>query len=123
MFEEMSDGRLVFILLSSNVYAFACLVRAAIDIYRFRTSRLTEVLKYKRWAMLWNALNWSLVGLVYLYDAISEPSIFTIRPYFRVAWGLVLASEIAYYGDVVTEFMVGVKEKAANGTRNMGRNH
>ena len=56
---------------------------------------------YKRWNRRIKALNWTFLALVFFADALLSPAPVHIRPWFRIAFFMLLLNEITYHGDVI----------------------
>lgn len=56
---------------------------------------------YKRWNRRIKAINWAFMAALYFVDLTISPADAYIRPWYRIAFFLLVLSEITYHADVI----------------------
>lgn len=93
----------VYRLLSPEIMSLICYSIAVIHFY------LSGKNGWKRWPKFWKGFNWTLLGSIYLTDAILHPDAVEIRVYFRIVLALLFIGEVAYHGDTLSNMAGDLK--------------
>ena len=91
-------NEVVYGLARTWVMALLCFIVAAANLWMAQNGY-----HRKRWPKRIKALNWLILGSVYLADHIWEPAALDIRIYYRLALFLMMLGEVGYHADTLQD--------------------
>ncbi len=92
------------------ILCFSCMGVTGVHVYRACTGT------YKGPQRLLKGFNWALLGGLYLYLALFDPTNpLTLQPLFRAVFILLIIGEFAYYTDVIWDIFVSLRRRIGRG--------
>jgi hypothetical protein len=99
-------SEIVYSMVTPFLMGILCLLVVSIHVY---TSLINGAAK--KCPKLVKAGNWLLLSLVYLVDALLSPAAADSRVWFRMAFFLLVLSELAYHGDTIVDIYQYLKSR------------